>query len=212
VPADVRHADLDRPRTITVVRWPVVGNPTVALDRTDSPHEHRRARHQPAEAADDVDELLHAHIRAESALGHHVVSELHRDQVRDEGVVSMIDVREGAAIHDARLPLERLDQVRLQRVTEQHGHGTSGAEVLCGHRAAAVVPVRHRDRPQPATQLLQVAGDCHHRHHLRGGGDIEPRLARVAVRASAQADHDSAQRAVVHVERAAPVDSQRIDR
>jgi hypothetical protein len=40
------------------------------------------------------------------------------------------DVRERAAVHQARLALERLDQVRLERVLEQHGHGARGAEVL----------------------------------------------------------------------------------
>ena len=47
---------------------------------------------------------------------------LSADEVGDERVVAVGDVREGAAVDERRLTLERLDEVRLQRVLEQHGH------------------------------------------------------------------------------------------
>ena len=44
---------------------------------------------------------------------------------------------------------------------------------------------------EPRAQVLQVARDGEDRHHLGGGGDVEARLARVAVRAAAEADRRS---------------------
>ena len=166
---------------------------------------------QAAEPADDVEELLHPHVGAEAGLGHHVVGDLHPDLVGDERVVAVGDVRERAAVHQARLALERLDQVRLDRVLEQHGHRAGRAEVLGGDRLAAVERARHGDAAEPRAQVLEVLGDREDRHHLRGRGDVEAGLARVAVRAAAEADGDVAQRAVVHVERAPPADAQRVD-
>ncbi len=130
---------------------------------------------QAAEAADDVEELLHPHVRAEARLGHDVVAELHADAVGDERVVAVGDVRERAAVHQARLALERLDQVRLDRVLEQHRHRARRAEILGGDRPAAVEGVRDRDRAQPLAQVVQVARDGHDRHDLGRGRDVEAR-------------------------------------
>ncbi len=150
VAAHVGHAGLDRRAPAGAVDARVVLDAAVVLDRAHGGDEHDGARAQPAEAADDVEELLHAHVRAEARLGHHVVAELHADQVGDERVVAVGDVRERAAVHQARLALERLDQVRLERVLEQHGHRAGGAEVLGGDRLAAVERVRDGDARRAA--------------------------------------------------------------
>ena len=71
--------------------------------------------------------------------------------------------------------------------------------------------LRDGDPAEPRAQVLQVLRDREDRHHLGGGGDVEARLARVAVGAPAHADRDAAQRAVVHVERAPPADAQLVD-
>ena len=61
-------------------------------------------------------------------------------------------------------------------------------------------------------QVLQVARHGEDGHHLGGRGDVEARLARVAVGAPALPERDPAQGAVVHVERALPVHPQGVDR
>ena len=66
-------------------------------------------------------------------------------------------------------------------------------------------------RADPLAQVLEVARDGHDRHHLRRRGDVEAGLARVAVGPAAEPDRDVAQRPVVHVDRAAPGDPQRVD-
>ena len=124
----------------------------------------------------------------------------------------MRDVGERARMHQAGLPFERLDQVRLDRLLQQHGHRAGGAEVLGGDRLAAVVGARHGDRAEALAQVVQVARHGEDRHHLGGGRDVEARLARVAVRAAALPERDAPQGAVVHVEGALPVHSERVDR
>ena len=94
----------------------------MVLQRLDRCDEHDRIRLEVAGPADDVEELLHPHVRAEARLGHHVVAELQRNAVGDERVVPVRDVREGAAMNDRRLPLERLHEVRLDRVLQEDGH------------------------------------------------------------------------------------------
>ena len=47
--------------------------------RARSPRARRRSGRQPAHAADDVEELLHAHVRPEPGLGDEVVAELEAD-------------------------------------------------------------------------------------------------------------------------------------
>ena len=109
-----------------------VGLAAVVLERADRRDEDDGARLQAARAADDVEELLHAHVRAEAALRDDVVAELERDEVGDERVVAVGDVRERAAVDERRLALERLHEVRLDRVLEQHGHRARRAQLLGG--------------------------------------------------------------------------------
>ena len=133
-----------------------------------------------------------AHVRAEARLGDDVVAELQADEVGDQRVVAVGDVGERPAVHQARLALERLDQVGLDRVLEQHGHRAGGAEVLGGDRLAAVercsatviAPSRRR-------RSCRSRDDGQDRHDLGGGGDVESGLARVAVGAAAEADRRS---------------------
>ena len=122
----------------------------------------------------------------------------------------MRDVRERPAVHERRLALERLHEVRLERVLEQHGHRPCTADLLGGHGLARAV-VRDRDRAEPLAQIGQVRGEREDRHDLRGRGDVEAGLAREPVRRAAQARHDAPQPAVVHVERAAPADRVHVD-
>ena len=195
---------------VSIASMPAVGIAGVVLERLDRRHEDDRVRLQVAEPADDVEELLHAHVGGEAALGDDVVGELERDAVGDDGVVAVRDVGERAAVHERRLALERLHEVRLDRVLEQHGHRAGRLQLLGGDRLA-VVGVADRDRAEARAQVLQVGRDGCDRHHLGRRGDVEAGLARVAVRLAAEPDDDVAQRAVVDVHAAAPADRERVD-
>ena len=96
------------------------------------------------------------------------------------------------------------------RVLQQHRHRAVGLQVGGGD-VLAVARLRHDHLAEPGLQFRQVAGQAEHRHHFGGDGDVEPVLPREAVGDAAQAADDAAQRAVVHVQAAAPGDPARVD-
>ena len=194
----------------SIASSPPSGSPPWCLSARTVVTRHDRVRPQPADPADDVEELLHAHVRAEAALGDDVVAELQADEVGDERVVAVRDVGERPAVDERRLALERLDEVRLDRVLEKHGHRARRLQLL-GDDGLALPRVADGDRAEPPAQVVQVAGDGEDRHDLRRRGDVEAGLARIAVRAPAEADRDLPQRAVVDVDAAAPADRERVD-
>ena len=122
----------------------------------------------------------------------------------------MRDVRERPAVHEGRLTLERLHEVRLDRVLEDDGHRARGLDPLGGHRLA-LVRLADRDAPEPLAEVAEVARDGDEGHDLARGRDVEPGLARRAVRAAAEARDDVPEVPVVHVHAAAPGDRERID-
>jgi hypothetical protein len=142
VPLEVRGSDLDRLEAAVRIA-------AVVLERADGRDEHDRARLQASDAADDVQELLHAHVGAEPALRHDVVAELEPDQVGDERVVPVRDVREGAAVDQRRLTFEGLYEVRLDRVLQQDRHGASRVQVVGGDGLTRCA-VADRDCAQPS--------------------------------------------------------------
>ncbi len=114
----------------------------VVLERPHRRDEHDGARPQLADAAGDVEELLHPHVRREAGLGDDVLAELEPDAIGDERVVAVRDVRERAAVDERRLALERLDEVRLDRVLEDDGHRARRLDVLGRDRLALVASAR----------------------------------------------------------------------
>src|SRR5690349_17920560 len=108
------------------------------------------------------------------------------------------------------LALERLHEIRLDRVLEQDGHRAGRAKLLGGHRLA-LVRLRDGDRTEPAPKILEVRGDGDDCHHLRRGRDVEAGLADVAVRTAPEPDGDVAERTVVDVDAPAPADRERVD-
>ncbi len=203
VAGEVPGADLDRVRATVRVAG-------VMLERAHRRDENDRIGSQVADAAGDVEELLHPHVRREPGLRDDVVAELERDPVGDEGVVAVCDVREGTAVDERGLALQRLDEVRLDRLLEHDRERTCGAELLRGHRLA-VVRLADGDLPEPLAQVGEVARHRDHGHDLARRGDVEAGLPRVAVRLAPEAGDDVPQRAVVHVQAAPPGDRDRIE-
>ena len=160
---------------------------------------------KPADAADDVHELLHPEVGREARLRDHELAELEGDPVGDDRVVAVGDVRERPRVHEAELPLERLDDVRLDRVLEQHRHRAGRLDLL-GRDRVAVRRVADRDRAELPAQIGEVGRERENRHHLARGRDVEARLGRDAVLGAAEAADDVAQLPVGDVDRATPRD------
>ena len=107
------------------------------------------------------------------------------DEVGDERVVAVGDVGERPAVDEGALALQRLHEVRLDRVLEEDGH-RAGRLQLLGDDGLALPRVADGDRAEPPAQVVQVAGHGQDGHDLGGRGDVVAGLARVAVRAAAQ--------------------------
>ena len=122
----------------------------------------------------------------------------------------MRDVRERAAVHERGLALERLHEVRLDRILEDDGHRARGLDPLGGDRLA-LVRLADGDAPEALAEVGEIARDGDESHDLARGRDVEPGLARSAVRPPAEARHDVPEVPVVHVHAAAPGDRERVD-
>ena len=161
---------------------------------------------QPGDPALDVEEPLGAHVGAEAGLGDQEVTGVDADQVGHDRGVAVRDVAERARVDEHGRVLQRLQQVRPDRVLHDHGHRAGGLQLLGGDRLARRACSRPRSgRAWPACRAATI-DRASTAIDLGRGGDVEAGLPRHAVRRGAEADHDVAQRPVVDVEHPAPGD------
>ena len=92
------------------------------LERAYCRHHHGRRRAEARFSAFDVKEFLGPEIGAEAGLGNHVIGELERRCGRDHRIAAMGNVGEWAAMDKHRVMLDRLHQIRSERVLQQRGH------------------------------------------------------------------------------------------
>ncbi len=188
----------------------VLGDTAMHLQRADGGDQDGAVRLQSGFAAFDVEELLGAEIGAEARLGDDVVGELERGLGGDHRVAAVRDIGEGAAMDEGRIVLERLHQVRRERVLEQRRHGARRGELARLDRLL-VARLADLNVAEPALQIGEVRGETEDGHDLARHGDVEAPLAREAVGHAAERADDLAQRPVVHVDGAAPSDAAHID-
>ena len=182
----------------------------MVLERADRCHHDDGVGLQAGQAALDVQELLSAQVGAEAGLGDAVVAQRAGHLRGHDGVAAVRDVGERAAVHERRRALERLHEVGLERVLEQRGHGALGVQVVRGD-GLVVEGVADHDAAEALLQVGDAGGQAEDGHDLAGHGDVEAVLARHAVGPAAQAAHDVAQLAVVHVHHALPRDLADVD-
>ena len=168
----------------------VLGDAAVHLERAHGGDDDGGCGIEAGLAALDVEELLRAEVGAEAGLRHHVVAQLERGLGGEHRVAAVRDVGERAAVDEDGVVLQRLHQVRHQRVLEQHGHGAVALEVG-GLDRLPVARVADDDVAEPALEVLEVHGEAEDRHHLGGDRDVEAVLAREAVGGAAQRVDDS---------------------
>ncbi len=122
----------------------------------------------------------------------------------------MRDVGERTTVHERRSVLQGLHQVGRKRVAQQHRHRPVGLELPRRDRLLGAGVADH-DVADPALEVGPGLGQAEDRHQLGGDHDVELVLARVAVGEAAEPDHHVAQRPVVEVEHALPVDRAHVD-
>ena len=111
---------------------------------------------------------------------------------------------------DGGVVLQRLHKVRVEGVLQQGGHSTGGTD-LARRDGLAVVGVGTDDLCQPLFQIRDAGGEAEDGHDLAGNGDVKAVLAGGAVDLAAEAVHDEAELAVVHVHAALPRDAAGVD-
>jgi len=187
-----------------------LGSPAVHLEAADGRNHHGAIRAKAAHTTLDVHEFLETHVRRKAALGHHVIRQLQRDAVRQDGGITMGDVGEGPRMHQDRRALQGLHQGGLQGILHQHGHGPGHAEILAGDRLPG--PVQGHDHgPQTGAEIRQARGQRQDGHQFRGTGDVEAALPLEARFLGPASQRDAPEQAIRSVEHPAPLDAGRID-
>jgi hypothetical protein len=185
-------------------------DPAVHLQRPNGGDDNRRVGRESGRPALDVEELLGAHVGAEAGLGADDLVRREGEAVRDDRVVAVGDVRERPAVDEGGAALQRLEQVRLDRIREQRGHRAGHPQVL-GRHGRAVAAGRQHHPAEPRAEVVQVMGQSEDGHHLRGDGDHELGLARNAVLLAAEANDHPSDRAIADIDDAWPEDAERVD-
>ena len=100
--------------------------------------------------------------------------------------------------------LGRLDEVGLQRILQDDKDRSHAAQVAEVERLALAGDTQE-DVLQTTAQVLQILCQAEDSHDLRGHRDVESALAHHAI-ASTQANHNLAERTVIDIQDAAPID------
>ena len=171
---------------------------------------HARARAR----SPHVEELLAANVGAEAGLGHDealLADELERHLVGDDGAVAVCDVGEGPGVHEDGRALDRLHERGHDRVLHEHGQRAADAEVVRRDGLARGAARTDDEAAEALAHVGEARAEREHGHDLAGHGDVEARLARVAVLGGALPDGHAPQVAVARVEHALPRDAGRVD-
>ena len=131
------------------------GRAAVMLHRADGADEHGGAGAQARGAALDVHKLLKAQVGAESGLRNHVVRVAQSEPVGDDGTAAVRDVAERARMSEHGLPLQRLNEIRNQRVAQQR-HQRADRPDVAGGDALASRARRDRDPAKPGAQIGEI--------------------------------------------------------
>ena len=209
VAAQVAHAGLERLQVFLLEI--VLLHAAVHFERADGGDQHDAGGLEAGLAALDVEELLAAQIGAEARFGHHIVRQLQRRRRGQHRIAAVRDVGERPAMNERRRAFERLHQVGGERVLEERGHGALRLQIAGADRLL-VARVADDDAAEAPPQIVEIGSEAEDGHHFRGDRDVEAVFARVAVGGAAERVDDLAQRAVVHVQHAAPGDAALIDR
>ena len=104
----------------------------MVLQGPDRGYQHHRVGGEAGHAAFDVQELLCAQVGAEAGLSDGVVPKIQGHPGGHHRVAAVGDIGKGAAVDEGGSALQGLDQVGLQGVLQQGGHGPGGLQITGG--------------------------------------------------------------------------------
>jgi hypothetical protein len=114
----------------------------------------------------------------------------------------MSNVTEGSRMNEGGRTFQGLDEVRQERVLQQHGHRTGTAERF-GRGHGAALGQADKDSAESLTKIGMISGQRQDRHDFRRLGNDKLPLPRCPCRTQ----HDVTKRSIAHTQRARPSDS-----
>ena len=115
----------------------------------------------------------------------------------------MSDVGERPAVNECRVVFQRLHEVRLHRILQEHGHRAVSLDVTAEHRRA-ITAIGDDHVAEAFLQVLEIRGQAEDRHHLGCHRDVKTALSRESVRHASKRQGHLPQGTVVHVNHATP--------
>src|SRR5699024_3037625 len=149
-----------------------LGAAPVVLEGPAGGDHHHGAGGKAGHPALDIQELLGTQVGTESGFGDYIICQLQAQLGGNGAVAAVCNVGKCTAVDDGGIVFQGLDQVGVQGVLEQGGHGTGGADLSGSHRLA-VIGVGADDPAQPLFQVLQVGGQAEDGHDLAGYRNIK---------------------------------------
>src|SRR5262249_28267679 len=128
----------------------------------------------------------------------------------DHRVAAVGDVAERTAVYQCGRTLERLYEIRLDRILHEDRHRARGTQVGRGH-GRAVGGLSDDYAPGSRLEVGEIGRQAQDRHHLRRHRDLEAALARDTVRGTTEPEHDVPKGPVVHVHHALEQHAARVD-
>ena len=115
----------------------------------------------------------------------------------------MCDIREGTTVDNNGVVLSCLHEVGVDSILQQGYYCACHAKVVDSEWGVIIAHTKH-DATDTSVEVIDVARKAEDRHNLRCGSDVEACLCGNAICRATKTRYDVTQRAVVHVEHAAP--------
>ena len=113
-------------------------------------------------------------------------------------------------MHKCRIVFQRLHQIRLHRLLQQHSHCTIGLNIAAEYRTT-VTAIGHNDITQTAFQISQIISKAQNSHDFGSHGNIKTSFTRETVSNTAKATINLAQRPIIHIKNTAESHTADID-
>ena len=142
------------------------------FERFDGYDQHHDAGLELAFPRDDIKKFFHAEIGGKTRLRDDIIGKLERHERRNHAVVAMRNIRERTRVNKYRLALQRLHEIGLDGIFQQHRHRADNLQVfggdqlfLRGNRGGYLGKfVFHR---------MDGLAKREHRHDLTGSSDVK---------------------------------------
>ena len=180
------------------------------LQRANRRHNHRRIWGEARGAALDVKELLCAHIGAKARFGHNDLTRCECGAVGNDGVVAMRNVCKRSGMYECWTTFKCLQQVRLNRVTQERGHRASNFQVFSGDRFA-VNRFGDHNAAKTRSKIGKIGCERKYSHNFTGNGDHRFGFTDDTVLTTTETDDRLTNRAITDVNDARPGDAAQVD-